>query len=222
MKVRSVIIGAVVVSAICVAGCSNVVNINGTGVRGSGTLTTEVRDVSGFDQVTLLGTGKVTIDVTGTDSLTIEAEDNIMPLLTSDIRNGTLELGSEQNISPTRTINYTITVASLSAVTVSGSASVTVTDVEADTFTTDIAGSGSVEVFGTADTLEVTISGSGSFAGEDLEAVDGSVEISGSGNVVVFVTGSLDARITGSGNIEYLGDPDVAQSITGSGSIRHG
>ncbi len=114
------------------------------GERGSGRMAIEARDVSGFDQVDLSGSGTVLIAVTGTESLKIEAEDNILPLLTSEVRNGRLELGAKQNISPTREIVYTITVVSLEAVRVSGSGSVTATDIDADAFNVDISGSGTV------------------------------------------------------------------------------
>lgn len=38
----------------------------------------EARDVSGFNEIVLLGSGEVIVDVTGTDSLEIEAEDNVV------------------------------------------------------------------------------------------------------------------------------------------------
>jgi hypothetical protein len=114
------------------------------GERGSGTMTSEARDVSGFDAIDLSGSGTVRISVTGSESVTVEAEDNILPLLTTEVRGGTLVLGAKQSISPTREIVYTITAVSLTAVTVSGSGSVTATDVDAGTFEVDISGSGTV------------------------------------------------------------------------------
>jgi hypothetical protein len=53
------------------------------GERGSGNVITESRVVSGSDEILLSGSGEVVVDVDGTESLTIEAEDNIMPLLTT-------------------------------------------------------------------------------------------------------------------------------------------
>jgi hypothetical protein len=57
--------------------------------RGSGQLTTESRPVSGFTKVELSGTGELTIEQTGTESLTISAEDNILPRLTSEVSGDT-------------------------------------------------------------------------------------------------------------------------------------
>jgi hypothetical protein len=189
------------------------------GERGSGTMATETRDVSGFDEIDLSGSGRVLVAVTGTESLTVEAEDNILPLLTTEVRNGSLVLGAKQSISPTREIVYTITVVSLEAVTVSGSGSVTATNIDADAFNVDISGSGTVIPGGVSESLDLSISGSGVFEGEALLSATGTVSVSGSGDAVVNVTDDLDVKVSGSGNVEYLGDPGVSVSISGSGDV---
>ena len=189
------------------------------GERGSGIMATESREVSGFDQVDLSVSGTVLIAVTGTESLKIEAEDNILPLLTSEVRNGRLELGAKQNISPTREIVYTITVVSLEALAVSGSGSVTATDIDASGFDVKISGSGTVTPEGVSESLDLSISGSGVFEGEALLSAAGTVSVSGSGDAVVNVTDDLDVKVSGSGNVEYLGDPRVSVSISGSGDV---
>jgi hypothetical protein len=47
--------------------------------RGSGQLSSESRQVSGFTKVELSGSGELKIEQTGTESLTISAEDNVLP-----------------------------------------------------------------------------------------------------------------------------------------------
>jgi hypothetical protein len=203
----------VVLLSLVVGACSIV------GERGSGTMATETRDVGGFDEIDLSGTGRVLVAVTGTESLTVEAENNILSLLTTEVRNGTLVLGTKQNISPTREIVYTITVVSLEAVTVSGSGSVTATNIDADAFNVHISGSGTVMPEGVSESLDLSISGSGVFEGEALLSATGTVSVSGSGDAVVYVTDDLDVKVSGSGNVEYFGDPEVSVSISGSGNV---
>jgi hypothetical protein len=209
------------------------------GVRGSGVVVSESREVSGFDEIVLQGSGIVRVEVTGTDSLTIEAEENLLDYLTSDVDNGRLELGSNRSISPTEQIVYTITASSLQAldvfgsgeitatgltgdvleVEVSGSGSIEVPDLEANSISADISGSGDVELSGTAGNLDLSISGSGRFRGDALVTQSADVEVSGSGDAIVNVTDELDASVSGSGNVEYLGDPSVNASTTGSGDV---
>lgn len=193
---------------------------DGDSVSGSGEMVTESREVSGFDQIAVFGSGEVVVDVTGRESLSIEAEDNIMPQLTTEVRNGVLELEVEGNVSPTRDITYTITAATLTGVSIAGSGDVTATGVDSGEFGVEIAGSGDVSPVGTAGALSIEIAGSGRYRGEDLVATTATVEVAGSGDVVVNATEELDIDIAGSGSVEYLGNPTVEQSVSGSGEVR--
>jgi hypothetical protein len=66
-------------------------------VNGSGTLTTQSRPVSEFTEVELLGDGELSIEQTGSESLSIEAEDTILPMLRSRIANGRLILDTQEH-----------------------------------------------------------------------------------------------------------------------------
>jgi len=95
--------------------------------QGSGHVRSESRTVQGFDQVVLTGSGELTITQGGAESLTIEAEDNILPLLRSDVSGGRLTLGGKDNagFSATQPIRYKLAVKNLHAVSVSGSGDAT-------------------------------------------------------------------------------------------------
>lgn len=209
------------------------------GEQGSGNVVTETREVSGFDEVDLAGQGRVEVIFGDSEGLVIEAEDNLMPLLTSDVDGDTLVLGTTENIAPTEDVVYALTVVSLEAVevsgsgeivapdvntdsmaaTISGSGDIFMTDMGVDELDTSISGSGSIEVTGVARELDVAISGSGDVNAEALSADEATVSISGSGNAVVNVADQLTADISGSGSIEYLGNPTVDSDVSGSGSI---
>ncbi len=226
-------------SLLAVSGCTT--TIVGA-VRGSGTLTSETREVAGFSRIVLEGSGRVEVDITGTESLTIEAEDNLMPHLTSEVVDGTLVLGTNGVIVPSRDIVYTITASALDGLSISGSGQITAGEIGGDALDVEIEGAGSIDltvlelssleasisgsgvidVAGSAGDLEVAIPGSGSFDGSGLEALSGRVDISGSGNAVVNVSESLVASVSGSGAIKYLGNPEVQSDISGSGSVKPG
>jgi predicted small secreted protein len=211
---RARVILAVLLAATLCASCIR------PGVEGSGNVITESREVSDFNEIVLGGTGRVVVDVTGTESLTIEAEDNIMPFLETRVRNGRLRLDTSRSISPTVEIVYTITAETLDGLVISGSGVVEAEAVDSTDFRVDISGSGEVAVEGTlSGLLSVSISGSGEFDGESLTVPDGQVDVSGSGNAVVNVTDELEVSVSGSGEVEYLGVPNVDSSVSGSGSV---
>lgn len=211
--------GAMLVVLVAVTGCDQVITEFGSGERGSGTVIAETREVSGFDEIALLGSGVVVVDVDGAESLVIDAEDNIMPLLTTEVKNGTLELGAESSISPTKEIRYTISAAELKGVSIRGSGDIIATNLEHPEFNAVISGSGRIEPEGFAELLTVNISGSGKYAGAALEAGTGEVTVSGSGDAVVNAVNILDVTISGSGSVEYLGNPALETSISGSGDV---
>jgi Putative auto-transporter adhesin, head GIN domain len=212
-----------------------------TTVTGSGHVKSEQRKVSSFKQVTLSGVGQLTITQGTTDALTVKADANLLPYLTSSVSGTTLELGVKSGVSiqSTNPIAFLVTVTQLQGLTLSGSggakasnvsgASLTVTlsgsgdvvlnNVKVPSLTATLSGSGSIQTTGSAQSQDITISGSGDFNGRGFATKTAKVDISGSGSVAVQVSDALSATITGSGDISYLGSPKVTQHVTGSGSV---
>jgi Putative auto-transporter adhesin, head GIN domain len=190
--------------------------------RGSGQLASESRPVTGFTKVELSGTGELTIERTGTESLAISAEDNILPLLTSEVSGDTLALGTKRNteIVTTKPINYALTVKDLTGLTLSGSGNIRVSNLSTTELTTKISGSGTITASGTADDQDLDLSGSGRYQADQLASKTVNASISGSGTASVLVSDALSARISGSGTLTYAGDPTrVTQDVSGSGKL---
>jgi hypothetical protein len=199
-----------------VSGCGTV------GVVGSGKPATEVRSVNGFAAVELKGTGEVTVEQTGTESLTVTADDNLLQYLTSDVSDGRLTLGTKgtSGISPSTPVLYKISVKSLSELTLAGSGSMRGNKLSTDSLKMVIGGSGDISAEGVAERMEILIAGSGSYKGAGLQTRDAKVEILGSGGAVLAASEKLDVNITGSGSVEYIGDPKVTSRTLGSGSVK--
>jgi hypothetical protein len=190
-------------------------------VRGSGNVVSEAREVGSFTEIEIRGSADVVVTVGQAESLLVEAEDNILPLVVTRVVGDRLELETpdEPEVRPTEDIVFTIGVPTLVKVGISGSGNVNVAGVAGDRFEVEISGSGTLQGTGVVGSLTVRVSGSGDFDGTDLRAGSAVVTVSGSGDAVVNVTDTLDATVSGSGDIEYLGDPAVTETISGSGSI---
>jgi hypothetical protein len=207
-----------VILAAALAGCG----LLGTEVvTGSGSVATETRTVDDFTAVELAASGDVTIAFGQAAGLTIEADDNLLPYLTSEVRGDRLVLGTRSNVDlvTENPIRYSITVQELTAVTLPGSGTIQVDPLQASAVEFSLPGSGTIMAAGTADEVEVTLQGSGNVDLGDLRAGTGRVRLDGSGNITVWVTGRLEASLPGSGNIFYFGQPTLAEDINGSGSI---
>ena len=191
-------------------------------VAGSGKIVTEPRTVSGFSAVSLSGSGQVTIEQTGMESLTVTTDDNLLPYIKTDVKGSTLELGfkdSMTSLMPTHDIVFRLTVRKLEGLDISGSGKADAKGLDPDRVKIKISGSGEVLAQGTANDLDLGISGSGRYRGEDMRSKRATIDISGSGGAVVAASETLKADVSGSGSIEYIGDPQVTQHVSGSGSV---
>ncbi|MBW3590648.1 MAG: DUF2807 domain-containing protein [Actinobacteria bacterium] len=196
--------------------------VEGGTVIGSGVVATEEREVEDFDAVVVTGIGELRIEFTGEESLSIEAEDNILPLLTSEVSGNELVLGprSGVGISTHEPIIYRLTVADLSAISVSGSVNVDARGIVGDALTVSSGGSSDIRITGRVDRLSLDKSGSGTFSARRLESAHARVEVSGSGDVVVNAADTLDVSASGSSDVRYVGNPRVNRvDVSGSGSV---
>jgi hypothetical protein len=191
-------------------------------VAGSGQVITESRKVSDFQSVALDGNGELTIEQTGKESLTITADDNLLPLLTSDVNGTQLVLGTQArtSVSPSKPIVYKLEVGKLVEIAVTGNAVIVANGIVSDQLKIEASGSTKMTLSGQAERQEISIAGSGDYQASELKSKDVRITITGSGNAVIAASEKLDVNITGSGSIEYIGDPVVTKSITGSGDVK--
>ncbi len=193
----------------------------GTTAQDSSDVTSESRDVSGFDEVELRGVGNLSLEQTGSESLTVEAEESVLPKIRTEVVNNRLIIGPEPNtsIQTTQPINYTLTVKDLNALKVSGSGDIEAEGISTDGLTVAVSGTGDVEISGEADSQEIEISGTGDYQAEDLESKEVKVDVGGTGSAIVNVSDQLDAKVSGAGSVEYIGDPTVNQDVSGTGEV---
>jgi len=181
----------------------------------------ESRNVSGFDEVELRGVGNLSIEQTGGESLTVEAEKDVIPELTTRVVNNRLIIGAKPNtaIHTTEPINYKLTVKDLRSLEVLGSASVEAEDISTHKLAVTISGAGNVKAGGEAGEQEINILGSGTYHAEDLESREVKIHVAGVGSAIVNVREKLEAEINGVGSVEYIGDPTVEQDVNGAGQV---
>ena len=244
MKTNRTIATAILIITVLVLSACRLPFVDVT--RGSGNLVTETREVSGFNEVQLDGAGRLVITQGETESLEIEAEDNIIDELTSGVQGQTLELGFEEqlwrnNVIPTRGITYTLTVIDLTAITfngagdlemesldtsslelvINGAGQINLDELTADSLSVQVSGTGSIDISGQVSSQSVTIDGAGNYEAGDLQTSSTTVDINGLGNGTVWVTESLDVTIDGGGTLNYYGSPSVTQEINGVGDINN-
>ncbi|SPE62414.1 conserved exported hypothetical protein [Verrucomicrobia bacterium] len=221
------------------AGCS--FSPGWTTVSGNGQITNSSRAVSNFDRVSVSGGGEFFITQGDEEGLTIETDENLLPLIKSEVSGGELWIGpKDQNLRPSRSLRYELKLKNLTALRLSGSAQaeaktikteglslavsgsghIEIPHLEAKELSVHISGSGTTVVAGEVERQEVHISGSGSHRAAELKCRQASAHISGSGRATLRVRDELSAHISGSGDVEYYGSPQVSRQVSGSGEVR--
>lgn len=210
-------------------------------VTGSGNIITQARHVNQFNGVNLSGSIDVEVMNDASQSIKIEADDNIMPYIITSVENGMLEVYLKHHFSY-QNIHAKVYVSApaLQRLFVSGSGSITsagtlketeqvetrVTgsgdikaSVDAPSVTADVIGSGTITLQGRTKNFDCSIGGSGDIKCGELLSENTTASITGSGTAHVYASVHLIGKIIGSGDILYRGSPAVEIHKTGSGSV---
>lgn len=179
----------------------------GRGIQGSGNVTVEKRDVKGFRSVDVGGIFQVDV-VAGKDfSVEVEADDNLIPHIETEVRGDTLYIETNGRLKSSNAIKIRITAPNVDKLDVSGVANVTLSGVKNDTLNVSSSGASKITVSGDTSQLNVDVSGATKVLAEQLKAVNASIEASGASYVGVSVTGELNSDISGASKVEYTGTP---------------
>lgn len=211
-------------------------------INGSGNLKTETREVSNVERVALEDIGDLTIIQGDTEGLTVEADDNILQYIETEMRGRELVLKVQDGyqVSSNPTIRYTLRVKNLNRISVAGAGNVeaeslevgdlnldvagagnvNLSNLQADRLTAETSGSGNFNLDGKVASQNIIITGAGNYSAGALESGSADVTITGAGNVTVWAVDELDIRINGFGDVSYYGSPEVSQSITGGGAVK--
>ena len=208
-------------------------------VQGSGNSATELRTLDTFEAVALSGAMDLVVRQGAQQSVQVQADDNLLPLLETVVepgRNGsTLKVrwkregvfsgwGSGSNGIQTRSkVLITVVVPKLSALAVAGSG-----DVRLETFNTpslqlSMSGSGDARLNDlTTEELGVRISGSGDVSGKG-SATRVKISIAGSGDVrlIEMRADDVSVSIAGSGDAAVFAQKALSVSIAGSGDVTY-
>jgi hypothetical protein len=208
------------------------------GTRGDGKKVTEARQVSAFTAIRVEGSIDAAVKVGGAQSVAVTIDQNLQPLITTEVSGGTLVIRTKDASWDGKGI-VEISMPALRGFTIEGSSDVTIDGGQGDLtlqiegsgdlrwngvaakLEASISGSGDLRLSGTADQARISVEGSGDVKAGGLTAKAAEIEVDGSGDVEVTLDGGpLRARVSGSGDVVWHGRAMVElASVSGSGEI---
>jgi len=192
----------------------------GRGVKGSGNLKTEKRDLAAFQAIDTTGAYEVEVMCQKPASFEIETDDNILPLIKTDVRDGVLYVTSEKSFNPSRSVTLRISLPELTAVSSRGAGQVTIQDAKSDDLKIASMGAASIKAAGKVKSATISSSGAGDIDANRLQSETARVTVAGAASVSVYATEQLDVSVSGVGSVTYGGNPKtVNKSVSGIGSV---
>lgn len=215
---------------------------SGPRVEGSGTVVEQTRTVGPFTRLRLDGSFTVEAQAAASNSVLVRADDNIGPLVRTELEGDTLVVSTRPGASfRTRhpvvvRVGFTRLVSAelrgsgdlvINGITgdrfdaaLAGSGDLKLTQVSLGSLAASLAGSGDLTAQGKAGEVKLNIAGSGDAHLDNLQAKRGSVSVAGSGDARVNASEAMDVQIVGSGEVWVGGNPPkLTQQVMGSGEV---
>lgn len=192
----------------------------GKGVKGSGNRKTEKRDLPAFKSIETTGAYEVEVMCQKPASFEIEADDNILPLIKTEVRDGVLYVSSQQRYNSGKAVALRINLSELIAVSSRGAGEITVQDANGDNLKIESTGAASIKATGKVKSAAISSTGAGDIDASRLETEKARVTVAGAASVNVYATEQLDVSVSGVGSVSYSGNPKtVNKSVSGIGSV---
>ena len=196
-------------------------------VKGSGNIQTRDYDLKNFRAIHLGGSGSLSVQQTGEESIRVETDDNLFEYLRVELRGSELYLGTANLVSlhPTRGIKYYVTVRDIEAVSLAGSGEIMTSSLNADRLRFEMSGSGDLDTGALTVTsgFSLKISGSGKMDVQSVHSGEAGINITGSGKIRIpeISNRQTSIDISGSGDIrmQKLETERIQTRVSGSGDL---
>ncbi|MDP3312237.1 head GIN domain-containing protein [Lutibacter sp.] len=211
------------------------------GVKGNGTVISEERTLNSTFESIKVQQG-ITLYITqGTSTnLKVEADENIMDLLITEVKNNELKIYFDKNVYRAKAKEVYLTVDDFSKISASSGSSIKSENtlqlnslnidsssgssikitIAAKEVTSESSSGSSIYLFGRSDSFSAESSSGSSIDASELETIHAIAKASSGASIDVNVTGQLTAKASSGGDIDYRGNPtDVNKDTSSGGSV---
>lgn len=229
----------VFITTLILSSCN--ININ-NGEKGNGNVVTQKRDVT-EDFAEVRGSAGLDVYLTqgNENKIVVEADENLLEYISTDIKNGKLHVTTSSNIGRSKAKKVYITFKELNNIEASSGADVignsviksknlslrssSGADLKVEIFSKELvikSSSGSeVIVSGKATSLKADASSGSEIDAEKLLVVNCYADASSGAEVTVNVKDKLETHVSSGGNVKYYGNPiSVNSNKSHSGSVK--
>lgn len=212
-------------------------------IVGSGKSKKEIRNISSFENIEVGRAFHVELTQGKTFSLAVEADDNILPYIQTEVKDRTLyiHLPSNQGFDTKSSINLYITMPVLKKLDCSGAASVyskslwetdkmdielsaaaeLTLQIDVNELELDLSGATNTNLAGKVNSLEAEISAAAKLNAGNLSVKKADIDMSGASKAELKVTEEIKYDLSGASKLTYNGSPRILKSeVSTAASVR--
>ncbi|MCF6168356.1 head GIN domain-containing protein [Lutibacter sp.] len=212
-----------------------------TGIRGNGKVVSEERTInSNFDEIKVQQGINLYLTQGNSINLEVEADENIIGLLITEVKNNELNIYFEKNVYRAKARDVYVTATHISKIKTSSGASVKSDDIlqvnslildassgssikiytNAEEITSSASSGASIDIYGKTTSFSATASSGSSIDADELKTVNTYAKASSGANIDLNVSKKLTAKASSGGDIDYEGNPtDVNKETSSGGSV---
>jgi hypothetical protein len=177
--------------------------------------------LSDFTGVKVSGVFQVEFTIQDNFEVQIQADDNLLEYIETEVDSGTLEISTKKRISSKNPLIVKIGAPNIDDIDASGAAKISITNLSNNTLKIDLSGATTVTAAGTTKNLEIDLSGASNVEAENLKAESVTVEASGASSADVFASNKLVADLSGASSVTYSGSPkDLIKKVSGASCVK--
>ncbi|MGL5878176.1 MAG: GIN domain-containing protein, partial [Xenococcaceae cyanobacterium] len=175
-----------------------------------------------YNAIEVFGSYELEVSSQHLPSFQISGDDNILPLIITEVRNNILYIRVTNNVGISPRIKLKIRTSSdrIEKISTDGVNSLKVFQIGDRTFNLKQLGTGKTEIFGQTNNLAIDINGTVTVNSQNLFSQQASVKLLGTATVNVHAYEQLSVQILGVGTVNYYGNPSqINKQILGIGSL---
>ena len=188
-------------------------------VKGSGKRQTETRQVGPFTSIEADGAFDIEVVCGKAVSVEVEADDNVLSLVGTEVSGNKLELKPVGGYSTAEAPKIKITVPNIDAFSTNGAGKVQISAVSNDKLQLYANGAPTITVSGNTKMIGIDTNGAAKIDTHNLRAPHAIVDSKGVSKVDLGVADQLDVTVSGPSHVTYKGDPVVNKTIHGPGKV---
>ncbi|MGH7045995.1 MAG: GIN domain-containing protein [Stellaceae bacterium] len=209
--------------SVTISGRSISVDTAATGtsrIIGDGQPASQQRPIGPVKTIHADGAFALTITVAPTPKLTVEADNNLLPIIKTTVAAGRLDIYADRSYSLDGRIKVIVASPAITDISASGSNQIEAAGFTGGALTVTLNGSNTASVSGQVATLSSVISGANHLSARGLSAGTAKLALNGSGNATVDARQAIAVQISGAGSITVYGNPKTRSTeVNGAGKI---